>query len=254
MLTDDRASLEGERELLPCTDTEGLWTCTGRWHRFNDGKRSWAVPCPLEELRYPLSAEVWSRRLNAFREELGIRVLQARNADRDGEWTPSRLLEHLRAALARTPEPSARGKPWVDAVLDPDARPSPLLAALQYYADEINWRMSSSGITPALDDKGYRAREALNDATLPPPAVLAERERKGWLVEVPQLFRKSDTPTYWEGPGDLWTDDHERAVRFARKIDADRVRKWLYREKATWTEDCTRSVEHSWHGGPNEDS
>lgn len=79
-------------------------------------------------------------------------------------------------------------------------------------------------------------------------------EELGWLIEVPQLFRKSDTPTYWEGPGDLWTGDHERAVRFARKIDADRVRKWLYLEKATWTEGGTISAQHSWHGVEDENS
>jgi len=33
--------------------------------------------------------------------------------------------------------------------------------ALRFYADEARWRPTSYGVTPAMDDQGHRAREAL---------------------------------------------------------------------------------------------
>lgn len=44
--------------------------------------------------------------------------------------------------------------------LNPSAL-SATINALSFYADEARWQMNSSGITSALDDKGFRAREAL---------------------------------------------------------------------------------------------
>lgn len=44
-----------------------------------------------------------------------------------------------------------------------EAALEPLWDTIRFYADEARWTMNSAGITPALDDKGHRARSALGD-------------------------------------------------------------------------------------------
>lgn len=78
-------------------------------------------------------------------------------------------------------------------------------------------------------------------------------EERGWLIEVAQWARHSASPQYWGGVGGRWSDNHSDAVRFARKEDADRVRKTL-REPHDWEAAKTISAEHSWHGIEDENS
>lgn len=42
----------------------------------------------------------------------------------------------------------------------------------------------------------------------------------GWLIEHGHTL--VSRPTYWAGP-DFWSPDHAEAIRFARKVDAERV-------------------------------
>lgn len=57
----------------------------------------------------------------------------------------------------------------------------------------------------------------------------------GWLVEL-----KRPAPLYFRmGDEDDWTEDHLKALRFARKEDAEHVIKYY-----GWTE--ATAVEHSW--------
>jgi hypothetical protein len=65
-----------------------------------------------------------------------------------------------------------------------------------------------------------------------------------WLIE-------RDGPLYWTAPSamlderDGWSPDHLRAIRFARKEDAERVAKYFTRH-----DDC-RAVEHGWSAAPS---
>lgn len=56
-----------------------------------------------------------------------------------------------------------------------------------------------------------------------------------WLIETKT---RAGEPYYWGGPA-LWTTDHLRAIRFARKIDGERVAEDL-------DTDGIAVVEHMW--------
>jgi acyl-CoA reductase-like NAD-dependent aldehyde dehydrogenase len=58
-----------------------------------------------------------------------------------------------------------------------------------------------------------------------------------WVVEAAH----ATTPLYWDG-GD-WSGNHMRAVRFARKVDADRI---MVNIPADMRRDDMRSAEHGW--------
>ncbi len=66
--------------------------------------------------------------------------------------------EHMRDMCRQAQDgwSEERRKLWRS--IDENAR---LREALHYYADDTRWTMNSAGITPALDDKGHRARAAL---------------------------------------------------------------------------------------------
>lgn len=60
-----------------------------------------------------------------------------------------------------------------------------------------------------------------------------------WVIE--RGDSPPHSPTYWTGP-DRWSQDHQDAVRFARKQDAERV--------ACHTgQGYHRVAEHGWHNG-----
>lgn len=62
-----------------------------------------------------------------------------------------------------------------------------------------------------------------------------------WLTEVPQPFRtRADFPEYYAGAG--FTDDHRRAIRYARQIDAQRAIGGLSHLSLP----PLRAVEHGW--------
>lgn len=64
-----------------------------------------------------------------------------------------RLLGHQEAARAIATA--------IRALKDRAAVAPEVESVLAFYADEARWQMNSSGITSALDDRGFRAREAL---------------------------------------------------------------------------------------------
>ena len=61
----------------------------------------------------------------------------------------------------------------------------------------------------------------------------------GWVIE------RGDSgpsgPTYWAGLDDKWSQDHLDAIRFARKLDAERVSARIH-----WPNN--RICEHMWLG------
>ncbi len=66
-------------------------------------------------------------------------------------------------------------------------------------------------------------------------------EEYGWVIE----HQRSEpcAPEYWSGDYD-WSPDHMKAIRFARKIDAERVRSTLQMEDCD--PDLHRVCEHGW--------
>lgn len=62
----------------------------------------------------------------------------------------------------------------------------------------------------------------------------------GWVIETAN--HTSDGPLlYWDG--NFWTSNNQRAVRFCRKVDADRIMMTL--EPAAQTP-LMRTAEHGW--------
>lgn len=64
----------------------------------------------------------------------------------------------------------------------------------------------------------------------------------GWVIE----HRNSEPcqPQYWCGNG--WLYDHMRAIRFARKIDAERVAAGFNEDDPLPNETPHRIAEHAW--------
>jgi len=70
---------------------------------------------------------------------------------------------------------------------------------------------------------------------------MSENPETGWLCEMPS---RSGPPTWWsltdtEGDGGYFTSDSSKALRFARKEDAQ-----AYIDEAGWTEIIP--TEHQW--------
>jgi hypothetical protein len=66
--------------------------------------------------------------------------------------------------------------------------------------------------------------------------IIMDTDETGWVIEqyiASELY-------YWTGdPKNWWSPDNLRALRFARKTDAERMQ--------TWHADCVgRVVEHMW--------
>lgn len=64
-----------------------------------------------------------------------------------------------------------------------------------------------------------------------------------WLVEI-------SGPRYWGG--DVWTTDNAKAVRFARKADAEAAMRFLKPHFNTWHD--AKAVEHMWVPPPPDGS
>lgn len=67
-------------------------------------------------------------------------------------------------------------------------------------------------------------------------------DETGWVIE--RGDSEPSAPTYWAGLGDRdfdgrWSQDHMDAIRFARKLDAERVS-----AKMRWPNN--RVCEHGW--------
>jgi hypothetical protein len=62
-------------------------------------------------------------------------------------------------------------------------------------------------------------------------------QETAWLIE--RGDSNPDAPTYWAGPDDMWSQDHMDAIRFARKLDAERVSARLFYPN-------NRICEHMW--------
>lgn len=62
----------------------------------------------------------------------------------------------------------------------------------------------------------------------------------GWVIE--RGDSSPAAPTYWSGP-DMWSQDHMDAIRFARKLDAERVS-----ARARLRSPNNRVCEHMWIG------
>lgn len=71
----------------------------------------------------------------------------------------------------------------------------------------------------------------------------------GWVIEL--VEQGPGGPYYWDGrAGWTWTNDHMLAIRFAREIDAERVRKGLngFRDRHG------KVSEHMWYGPDSTDA
>lgn len=64
---------------------------------------------------------------------------------------------------------------------------------------------------------------------------MTDGDEAGWLIETKTA---DGAPCYWGGPS-LWTTDHFKAIRFARKLDGERVAEDLDTEGLV-------VVEHMW--------
>ena len=67
----------------------------------------------------------------------------------------------------------------------------------------------------------------------------AGKDETGWLIETKT---PEGVPCYWGGPA-LWTTDHLKAIRFARKLDGERVAEDLDVDRLV-------VVEHIWCAPP----
>lgn len=91
------------------------------------------------------------------------------------------------------------------------------------------------GAMEALDDDNLTA--ALRALATPTAANASEGDGRetGWLIEL-----RGQRPTWFQlADGDNWTDDSTKALRFARKADAE-----SYIEEIGWTE--AFASEHEW--------
>jgi hypothetical protein len=62
-----------------------------------------------------------------------------------------------------------------------------------------------------------------------------------WVIEVAHVA----TPLYWDGAD--WSGNHMRAVRFSRKVDADRI---MVNIPSDMRRADMRTAEHGWGGTP----
>lgn len=89
---------------------------------------------------------------------------------------------------------------------------------------------------------------SLSSAGMKVVTTTGPTEESGWLIE--RGDSEPSAPDYWgwstgkesdDGPGLDWTRDHHEALRFARKVDAER-----YAEDIGWNN--VRICEHGWYG------
>lgn len=64
----------------------------------------------------------------------------------------------------------------------------------------------------------------------------------GWVIE--HRSSPSHTPNYWCGNG--WSTDNLRAIRFARKVDAERSRDGFDEDDPLPNEEPHRVADHRW--------
>lgn len=96
-------------------------------------------------------------------------------------------------------------------------------------------------------------------ASQPDREAVAAETSFGWVIEAG--WTPASAPEYWcgtEGEGDgllhHWNKDSFRAIRFARKIDAERIARCIVdgvsEQPLAW-QDVTRVVEYGWNAAPS---
>jgi hypothetical protein len=122
--------------------------------------------------------------------------------------------------------------------------PAMLTVEMMEAIDKVNdterdrLRKAGEQVTQASWEATHRRAWAAALAASPPPAEKAEADEIAWLIEL-----RGNRPTYWslavDEPG--WEADHDKALRFARREDAQ-----AYIDDIGWTD--AFPTEHMWLG------
>ncbi|SCW57218.1 hypothetical protein SAMN02927924_01450 [Sphingobium faniae] len=112
-------------------------------------------------------------------------------------WLACRIIDAHEQALAAT---------------TPSSADNALREALAYYAEEARWTMNSAGITPAMDDRGYRARQALASS----PAAEVEPVEAGSM----RSYRDVIAYSIIEGSAGIRAAEHAKDFQTANWTDA----------------------------------